>query len=282
MIPLIVFTDLDDTFLSSNKIIPMENKEILDTLFHRNIYFVPCTGRAFAALPKEIVNISEIKFIICADGAAIYKRERKESNNWVLVHETPLGVDRTIFLYEHIKRNIVSPISFNIFARGSVFTDRDSYNNLIKMDLSQPVLKLLKSTRTIVSETIPELCLRMGTVERLSIYYKDKIDGHLIKRIVNSDLTMHWTSSETKHIHILDANCSKGNALLWVCRYLNIQPKNVVFFGDSFNDISAIKAAGDGIAMGNAPLFVKKNANHIARSNNDAGVAKYLSDILPL
>jgi hydroxymethylpyrimidine pyrophosphatase-like HAD family hydrolase len=34
--------------------------------------------------------------------------------------------------------------------------------------------------------------------------------------------------------------------------------------------------------MGNAPLFVKKNANHIARSNNDAGVAKYLSDILPL
>lgn len=51
-------------------------------------------------------------------------------------------------------------------------------------------------------------------------------------------------------------------------------------YGDKINDISMIKMAGVGIAMGNATEEIKKIANRVTSSNEQDGVAEVLEKIL--
>ena len=54
---------------------------------------------------------------------------------------------------------------------------------------------------------------------------------------------------------------------------LSIPVENTMAVGDTENDIAIIKAAGIGVAMGNATDDVKAIASYITTSNTDDGVA---------
>ena len=51
-------------------------------------------------------------------------------------------------------------------------------------------------------------------------------------------------------------------------------------YGDKINDVSMIKMAGIGVAMGNASDEIKKMANRVTSSNEEDGVAEVLEKIL--
>lgn len=53
-----------------------------------------------------------------------------------------------------------------------------------------------------------------------------------------------------------------------------------VAIGDSLNDLAAIQAAGLGVAMGNAQIAVKENADVVTDSNNDDGIARIIRDYI--
>ncbi|MBD4429603.1 HAD hydrolase family protein, partial [Xanthomonas citri pv. citri] len=52
--------------------------------------------------------------------------------------------------------------------------------------------------------------------------------------------------------------------------------ENVVAFGDSFNDISMLEAAGTGVAMGNADDAVKARANIVIGDNTTDSIAQFI------
>ncbi|MCP4762310.1 MAG: HAD family phosphatase [archaeon] len=54
--------------------------------------------------------------------------------------------------------------------------------------------------------------------------------------------------------------------------------KDLIYFGDQTNDIGALKIAGTACVVENAPLEVKKHADHIIPSNKEGGVIKYLEE----
>jgi len=57
------------------------------------------------------------------------------------------------------------------------------------------------------------------------------------------------------------------------CKHLGIDPSETIAFGDGENDISMIRFAGIGVAMGNASDKVKAHADFVTRSVDDDGVA---------
>ena len=63
-------------------------------------------------------------------------------------------------------------------------------------------------------------------------------------------------------------------------QFLRIDLKDTVAIGDKINDISMIKIAGFGVAMGNATEDVKEVADFITATNDENGVAKVLEKIL--
>ena len=85
----------------------------------------------------------------------------------------------------------------------------------------------------------------------------------------------------TVGITIIPNNINKLTSLKQLISTLDINIKEVIYFGDSTNDIQAIKELGLGVAMRNAQKEVKKIANEITFcDNNHDGVARFLNEKL--
>ncbi|WDC84245.1 HAD hydrolase family protein [Caloramator sp. mosi_1] len=69
---------------------------------------------------------------------------------------------------------------------------------------------------------------------------------------------------------------SKGNALEYLAKYLNIGLDDVIAFGDNFNDISMFKKAGISVAMGNAEGEIKRICRFVTLTNSEDGVADFI------
>ena len=62
---------------------------------------------------------------------------------------------------------------------------------------------------------------------------------------------------------------------------LGISPDEVMSFGDAQNDLTMIKWAKVGVAMGNAVDEVKAEADYVTSSNNEDGIADALEALVP-
>ncbi len=65
----------------------------------------------------------------------------------------------------------------------------------------------------------------------------------------------------------------KGTALRQVLVRLGITPGQAMAIGDHSNDLPMLAVAGLGVAMGNAPAIVREQADIVAPSNDEEGVA---------
>lgn len=96
--------------------------------------------------------------------------------------------------------------------------------------------------------------------------------GHIEDRF-NSDSILTIVSSGHGLIDIMAESTSKGDAVLWLAKHLDISPNEVIVFGDSPNDESMFQVAGGRIAMGNAVDSIKKLASYITLSNDESGIS---------
>ncbi|MFD2245334.1 Cof-type HAD-IIB family hydrolase [Pontibacter ruber] len=85
---------------------------------------------------------------------------------------------------------------------------------------------------------------------------------------------IHIYRSKSTYLEIAPKAISKATALELVLRHqFNIDISEVVAFGDNYNDIDMLRAAGLGIAVGNAREEVKAVADEITLNSIEDGVA---------
>ena len=82
------------------------------------------------------------------------------------------------------------------------------------------------------------------------------------------------------YMEIIPDSVNKGAGLRTVCEAIGIKLSETIAFGDSENDVAMLKAAGIGVAMGNADDSVKNAADMVTASNNNNGIAVALKQIL--
>jgi phosphoglycolate phosphatase (TIGR01487 family) len=101
----------------------------------------------------------------------------------------------------------------------------------------------------------------------------DSLRESILQRLL-SNQQLEVSNSSPTNIEINAVGVNKANGLLHVCSKLGISMDEVIAMGDSLNDIEMIKAAGCGVAMGNAQNEVKNAADWITDTNEENGVAK--------
>jgi hypothetical protein len=74
----------------------------------------------------------------------------------------------------------------------------------------------------------------------------------------------------------MDANVSKGKALEYIAEEIGIAVKDFAAIGDSENDVDMLKAAGLGIAVANADLKLKMEADLVVSGDDGEGVIEAL------
>ena len=79
---------------------------------------------------------------------------------------------------------------------------------------------------------------------------------------------------------IMNRDATKAKALTCLARIWNIEPGEIAAFGDDQNDIDMLQYAGIGVAMGNALAEVKAAADYICQSNDEDGLAEWITNTL--
>ena len=86
--------------------------------------------------------------------------------------------------------------------------------------------------------------------------------------------------SEAFFIEITARHIDKARTLERVIGPIGVTQSNTICCGDAFNDISMVKYAGVGVAMGNAKPEVKEVADYITASNEEDGIARVVERFL--
>lgn len=107
----------------------------------------------------------------------------------------------------------------------------------------------------------------------------------LKKKLEDKKIPIEAIFSKPHYLEIHPKGISKASAVAKAADVLGILQKEVVACGDNFNDLTMIEWAGLGVAMGNAPLEVKKRADYVTLTNDNCGVAQviekfFLSDLV--
>ncbi len=117
---------------------------------------------------------------------------------------------------------------------------------------------------------------------------KKECDARALKKYLNrrySDLASfsYWSKGPNKS-YIFDISAigvDKGKVLSLLTRYYEIDIKNTVAIGDSFNDEEMLTTAYHSVAMLNADDHIKKKAKYITcLSNQDGGVGDFINNFL--
>lgn len=97
--------------------------------------------------------------------------------------------------------------------------------------------------------------------------------------LVGENPELAISKSGPRYLEIADGEATKANAMRRLCRAMGVSVSEAVAFGDNYNDVDMLEAAGLGVAMGNAPDQVKARADMVTSANDQEGVFRALSTL---
>ena len=257
MIKLIA-CDLDGTIFDDHKNIDTDLKEVVDKLKEKGIEFTVVSGRN-KELYENVVEYFNIDIPHAGNnGASIFLNDE-------CIH---LDCISSKYVNDIARLLHDNDIVFRVYAIEEIFANKISDFFLARMNFIKPIL-----------EYTTDLDLSKYSVYKITsdvINHEDKVDD-LIKQI-NAFPNTIYTKAEDHIYCVNSSSANKGDGLKWIMNYLNIQPEEVMIFGDNDNDLGMFEVAKTSIAMGNSVDNIKEIATFICDDNNHNGVSKFLKE----
>lgn len=243
------FFDIDGTLTdnATHKIVPSAEKALQQ--LQENGHFVAiATGRAhYKAV--AFTNSINIHNLVCFGGGSLVKDD-------AVVQTTPLDHDAVVSLIDH--------------------AETDGLGWMVMLDDSDAVY--FKDYRFLK---------QAGLRRELTTYYYDpKLDYRALKDVLKVYLVMkkgtedlHPWINAVGHLRMTEDYFviqydRKKDGILQMMEYLNADPKDVVVFGDDWNDLVMFDPRWFSIAMGNACDALKEKADYVTAANIEDGIWK--------
>lgn len=142
------------------------------------------------------------------------------------------------------------------------------------------------ATRTMVCDLLAHMESLDEGPEKIQIFYGDEPMRQRILQDLRDEyqgLSHDGTGRERFYDVLLSSegnlefvlpHTTKGTAVEALAKHWGLSPDEVMTLGDSENDLSMLRFAGAGVAMGNAKPNIKEVARYETTDNNHQGVAK--------
>ena len=158
-----------------------------------------------------------------------------------------------------------------LYSNGQLYLEKLAYWNqeYLKYSFTSPVI-------------VPDLAATAAQGPEQIDFLGEPEELGRVKRIIEQELgaAVQPTSSYRHLLEILPPGVSKGTAVEYLAAYLQIPLSATVAVGDGYNDLEMILAAGLGVAMGNAPEEVQRQADHVTAPNSQDGLVLFLDWLL--
>ena len=261
----LVACDVDGTLLDSNGRLRERTKEALSLASEAGATITLATGRDWLAVEYLLKELPSVSYAICVNGAEV----RTSNGEKLYSHE--IGKDLANQIIGKT-RDSISGVSMGASINGRLVAEQR---------LADSLPPTPKGVESFAEKVVPDLLTELDqNVQDLVIYHQDfenKLDD--LFALVCSFVDMEGvavTYSGLPMIEILPLESGKDSALSWLAKHLEISKDQVVAFGDNMNDVSMLRWAGLGVAMGNSSLELLKYADQITLTNDQDGVAAWI------
>lgn len=252
--------DFDGTLLNDDKKVSKITEEKLKALKEEGYKIVGVTARTLAGA-KGNVPLEMFNYVIINNGVSIYDVERK-TEDWLGY----ISQDEAKEIIEIIKSK-----SDQI----DIISENNYYTLVKKKNSPLPFIIDIDKVEEI-DETIARMNIFLKSCENVQQHYEE-----LTEKFPNINcFIMQDSGSDYQWLIINPKGINKSETLKYLGEKLNISLDEMIFFGDGLNDLEAMQEVGMSVAMGNALAEVKKHANEVTDTNNNDGIAKFLSKTL--
>jgi Cof subfamily protein (haloacid dehalogenase superfamily) len=252
------YFDVDETLAVPGKGIPDELLKVLARCRERGIRLSLATGRKYDSALPYAKAIGAGAPLILYNGARIQQPDTGE-----VLFDRKLDLGEAVSALKLVKQH---DLHVNLYLDDVIYIEKESEvsRESAKKDgvLQKPVGDLVGFL-----ESGPTKLLIIGPGEKLMALWADFDRQPHESEVVRSEPT---------YLEILPAGVSKGSALRVVSEITGVALPDIAAFGDSNNDIEMLRAAGLGVAVGNALDNVKAAADYVAAAGNGLGVAEGL------
>ena len=263
----LIALDLDGTLTNDEKIITPETKKALLEAQRMGVRICLASGRPpYGMMPlAEELEMSRYGGILMAYNGGYVM----DCNSGKVITEVILNNSLLSRLHEYQR---LSGMTLMTYHKDKIYTEHpnDSYVLISSRNNKMKVVGVEDFTRDVPKPV--NKCLMVGEPAKVPYWEKEMQEAFSGE--------MHILRSTPYFIELLPLGIDKGPALSAICKALHMGVGNAMAFGDSYNDISMIKAAGIGVAMENAEEAVKASADIVTLSNNADGVAKVVNELL--
>ena len=258
----IVFSDIDGTVLTSQHEVTCQTKEAVKKLVAKDIPFVLVSAR----MPEAIYPITEdmgIKMpIICYSGAYVLDKEGRE------LAGTFMAAAPVRKLLAEIGEKFPS-VTVNFYSGHHWYvTDKQDARVKREEDITSAQAEQANFDRLLMQGTLPHKILLMAEPAdcvHAEKYFQQHYPQFQVAR--SSDILLE----------IMDGTVSKAAGIEVMLRHYGFDKSQALSFGDNYNDLAMLRYTGMSVAMGNAPDEVKAAAKAVTASNNDSGIAVFLT-----
>ncbi len=256
----LIISDYDDTSLGDGTGLTDNTKAVIKKFTDKGGIFTFATGRVLDSILPVAKSVGVDSYVVSCNGASLYDVKAEK---------------------EVLFRNIENKDAIELLK------DFESFNYTIQIYYDDIVMTNVRTEMTAYYEGFTGVTIHQQ--DCLSLFVeKENLDLHKIlifvdakdnRRLIGEykEKFGHIVEFSSSKPHLLECNsvlAGKGNMCLEVAKRLNIDPSEMICFGDGLNDLSMIKFAGLGIAVENACQELKDAADYVTDSNVNEGVAK--------
>ena len=266
----LIALDLDGTLLDSRKQIPEDALQAIRKVCAAGKTVVFDTGRAVPELAEQIEQLPEVRYAIFASGAGLYDTQRRQAFSLRgipdIQAERILALSRT----KDIMPQLV--LADRDVIQASHMEQLEHYN----MGVYRP---MYEKAMTLVPDiyAFAEICHEPYL--KINLYHAE-VAERIRTREQLEDTGLELVYSEISSLECSAAGVSKGTGLERLCGLLQIPLRACIAVGDADNDLPMLYAAGLGVAMGNAPDYVKTAADRIVSDQDHGGCAEAVMMLL--
>ena len=269
----LIAMDLDGTLLTSEKRLTELNRTVMTKAAEAGIIIVPATGRIYAGVPEEIKALPFIRYLILANGATVYDRE----------------TDRVLYSAEIPPETAVDvlawldgfPAIYDCYQDDRGYMTAEMWEKADRYAPSPIYLQMIRTLRRPVPDLKEFIRIRGKSVQKLQAFCETtETQALVMEKTAARFPELAVSTSVARNVEINDARANKGTALQALCDQLQIGTETAMAFGDGANDLSMIRTAGTGVAMGNSVPAVLEAADRIAPDNDSDGVGCVIETIL--
>ncbi len=265
----LIASDLDGTLLSEKETVLRETRDAITRAVQQGAHFVPATGRAFRSVPREVLELPGVEYVITSNGAAVVSlKENRRIYECLLESES---VEKILEI------PVPKHVAYEAFIEGKPYASIEYVERPELYGAKERSAAYVKRTRTPVKDMKEFIYEHRNELDSIDFVCDEEVVRTEIRAQLRDQVpNIFVTSSVAQLIEIAHKKAGKGQTLRWLLKNLDISHEEALCFGDADNDIDMLNAVRYGVAMENASPDCKKAAWAITESNRVNGVGKMI------